>query len=354
MAFHHHRKLIEKSNDLINTTQICDFFCASINLDGNCPKPCLPICPSTCYRPFPPIQFPPTSLPDTNPNNLHHKNSLHFYLSFSFAILATTLFLIACFSIYKHFKNRRTSTSTSQETQQEINDQDPDENDHVTIDHPIWYIRTVGLQPSIINAISVCKYKKSDGLVEGTECSVCLNEFEEDETLRLLPKCSHAFHIPCIDTWLRSHTNCPNCRAAIFSPPVQAAPAAAAQETIPHEESVSESESGLAIENEIREDGDEDEDFEPIRRSVSASIMRETTAMGDGYTDPDQIDANSSNTQMENRVPKKMIRLMMGGASPSVLQSGGVRPCLAKRSFSCSGKVFLSRYCPNRISNLPC
>ncbi|KAF1001521.1 hypothetical protein AG4045_000283, partial [Apium graveolens] len=49
----------------------------------------------------------------------------------------------------------------------------------------------------------------------GTDCSVCLTEFQDDETLRLLPKCNHAFHIPCIDTWLRSHTTCPLCRAGI-------------------------------------------------------------------------------------------------------------------------------------------
>lgn len=46
---------------------------------------------------------------------------------------------------------------------------------------------------------------------------MCLSEFQEDESLRLLPKCNHAFHIPCIDTWLRSHTNCPLCRASILS-----------------------------------------------------------------------------------------------------------------------------------------
>ncbi|CAI0551117.1 unnamed protein product [Linum tenue] len=45
------------------------------------------------------------------------------------------------------------------------------------------------------------------------ECAVCLNEFEDDETLRLIPKCDHVFHPECIDAWLESHTTCPVCRA---------------------------------------------------------------------------------------------------------------------------------------------
>uniref|UniRef100_A0A8R7U2I5 RING-type E3 ubiquitin transferase n=1 Tax=Triticum urartu TaxID=4572 RepID=A0A8R7U2I5_TRIUA len=45
------------------------------------------------------------------------------------------------------------------------------------------------------------------------ECAVCLSEFDDDETLRLLPKCSHVFHPDCIDTWLASHITCPVCRA---------------------------------------------------------------------------------------------------------------------------------------------
>ncbi|EEF28281.1 ring finger protein, putative [Ricinus communis] len=92
-----------------------------------------------------------------------------------------------------------------------------DEDQGPQLDHPIWYINTVGLQQSVIDSIAVFKYKKDEGLIEGTECSVCLNEFQEDESLRLLPKCSHAFHIPCIDTWLRSHKNCPLCRAPVIS-----------------------------------------------------------------------------------------------------------------------------------------
>ncbi|KAK9990317.1 hypothetical protein SO802_025302 [Lithocarpus litseifolius] len=47
------------------------------------------------------------------------------------------------------------------------------------------------------------------------ECAVCLGEFEDHETLRLLPKCSHAFHTDCIDAWLSSHVTCPVCRAKL-------------------------------------------------------------------------------------------------------------------------------------------
>ena len=47
------------------------------------------------------------------------------------------------------------------------------------------------------------------------ECAVCLVEFQENEALRFLPKCIDAFHISCIDVWIRSHANCPLCRANI-------------------------------------------------------------------------------------------------------------------------------------------
>ncbi|XP_074296279.1 uncharacterized protein LOC141626265 [Silene latifolia] len=86
----------------------------------------------------------------------------------------------------------------------------------VGVDHPIWHITTVGLQQSVIDSITAFKYKKIDNLLtEGSDCSVCLTEFEEGDDLRLLSKCSHAFHLNCIDTWLRSHKNCPVCRALV-------------------------------------------------------------------------------------------------------------------------------------------
>ncbi|GAU19142.1 hypothetical protein TSUD_79650 [Trifolium subterraneum] len=97
-------------------------------------------------------------------------------------------------------------------------DGDGDDDERVmVIDHPIWLIRTIGLQQPVIDSITVLKYRKNEGLFDGTECSVCLGEFQEEESLKLLPKCSHAFHVPCIDTWLRSHKNCPLCRAPVVN-----------------------------------------------------------------------------------------------------------------------------------------
>ncbi|PKU81868.1 E3 ubiquitin-protein ligase [Dendrobium catenatum] len=62
--------------------------------------------------------------------------------------------------------------------------------------------------------ITVLRYKRK-GLVDGTDCSVCLGEFKGRRKPSALPKCSHAFHLQCIDTWLKSHANCPLCRANI-------------------------------------------------------------------------------------------------------------------------------------------
>ncbi|CAN6302275.1 unnamed protein product [Urochloa humidicola] len=65
-----------------------------------------------------------------------------------------------------------------------------------------------------------------------SECAVCLSEFVERERVRLLPNCSHAFHIDCIDTWLQGSARCPFCRSDVTLPaarwPASCAPAAAA------------------------------------------------------------------------------------------------------------------------------
>lgn len=47
------------------------------------------------------------------------------------------------------------------------------------------------------------------------DCPVCLGQVEAGEKVRRLPKCAHSFHADCVDAWLRAHSTCPMCRAAV-------------------------------------------------------------------------------------------------------------------------------------------
>lgn len=89
--------------------------------------------------------------------------------------------------------------------------------------HHVWYIRTVGLDEATIESIAVTKYQAGSGLHGSADCSVCLGDFQDGDLVRLLPKCGHAFHVPCIDTWLRAHVNCPVCRSHVVDPKATAA-----------------------------------------------------------------------------------------------------------------------------------
>ncbi|GJN27440.1 hypothetical protein PR202_gb15467 [Eleusine coracana subsp. coracana] len=88
--------------------------------------------------------------------------------------------------------------------------------------HHVWYIRTVGLDEAAIGSIAATRYRAGAGLLGAADCTVCLGEFQDGELVRLLPKCGHAFHVPCIDTWLRAHVNCPLCRSDVLDPAVTA------------------------------------------------------------------------------------------------------------------------------------
>ncbi|CAN1232818.1 E3 ubiquitin-protein ligase ATL6 [Linum perenne] len=89
-----------------------------------------------------------------------------------------------------------------------------------------------GLDRDAIETFPTMVYSAVKGLKIGKgalECAVCLNEFEDDETLRLIPKCDHVFHPECIDAWLESHTTCPVCRADLTPLPAESPPTAAIQ-----------------------------------------------------------------------------------------------------------------------------
>lgn len=79
----------------------------------------------------------------------------------------------------------------------------------------LFHLHDSGLDQAFINTLPVFNYQDLLGLKEPFDCAVCLCEFSEQDKLRLVPICSHAFHMNCLDTWLLSNSTCPLCRANI-------------------------------------------------------------------------------------------------------------------------------------------
>ncbi|KAJ9141224.1 hypothetical protein P3X46_031787 [Hevea brasiliensis] len=97
---------------------------------------------------------------------------------------------------------------------------DPDNLENVTAFQgqlqQLFHLHDAGVDQSFIDTLPVFHYKAIIGLKNPFDCAVCLCEFEPEDELRLLPKCCHAFHMECIDTWLLSHSTCPLCRSCLL------------------------------------------------------------------------------------------------------------------------------------------
>ncbi|PON48019.1 43kDa postsynaptic protein [Parasponia andersonii] len=172
---------------------------------------CSLYCPQWCYiinPPPPPLDFPDDSNSSSNFSPL---------VVAVIGILVSAFLLVSYYTIISKYCGNMDQAGGGRRRRSREND-NPDEDfeeNHSPSIHEPWHVATNGLDEALIKSITVCKFKKGDELIEGTDCSVCLSEFQDDENVRLLPKCSHAFHIHCIDTWLRSHSNCPLCRAQV-------------------------------------------------------------------------------------------------------------------------------------------
>ncbi|WVZ73333.1 hypothetical protein U9M48_021652 [Paspalum notatum var. saurae] len=81
----------------------------------------------------------------------------------------------------------------------------------------LFHLHDAGVDQAFIDALPVFLYRNVVGTKDPFDCAVCLCEFEPDDQLRLLPRCSHAFHLECIDTWLLSHSTCPLCRRSLLA-----------------------------------------------------------------------------------------------------------------------------------------
>ncbi|KAK7339430.1 hypothetical protein VNO77_20095 [Canavalia gladiata] len=180
------------------------------------------------YMIYPPPVLPPPSSPFSG---AFHKESMSSSspsspsssgarispaVLFIIVILAVLFFISGLLHLLVRFliKNPSSSASNQSNRHQEISTSDALQRQL----QQLFHLHDSGLDQAFIDALPVFQYKEIKGLKEPFDCAVCLCEFSEKDKLRLLPMCSHAFHINCIDTWLLSNSTCPLCRGTLLTP----------------------------------------------------------------------------------------------------------------------------------------
>ncbi|KAG6546912.1 hypothetical protein Mapa_011528 [Marchantia paleacea] len=77
-----------------------------------------------------------------------------------------------------------------------------------------------GLERDVVESYPLITYQEELKLNE-TQCPICLSEYNISDKLRVIPPCTHTFHMGCVDKWLRDHANCPVCRVVLQRSSVQ-------------------------------------------------------------------------------------------------------------------------------------
>ncbi|XP_021742079.1 RING-H2 finger protein ATL46-like [Chenopodium quinoa] len=166
-----------------------------------------------------PPQTPP-SLPPPPPSS-SGGGKISPAILFIIIILAVIFFISGLLHLLVRFFVRQRSSSSSSYSQSNRYPENFSSSDAVQRQlQQLFQLHDSGLDQAFIDALPVFQYKEIVGLKEPFDCAVCLCEFTEQDKLRLLPLCSHAFHIDCIDTWLLSNSTCPLCRGALYTPGV--------------------------------------------------------------------------------------------------------------------------------------
>ncbi|XP_049385304.1 RING-H2 finger protein ATL46-like [Solanum stenotomum] len=137
-------------------------------------------------------------------------------------ILAVIFFISGLLHLLVRFIIKHPSSSSSSPSSSQSNRQ-PEVSSSEALQRQLqqlFHQHESGLDQAFIDALPVFVYKEVvvGPTKEPFDCAVCLCEFSEKDKLRLLPTCSHAFHINCIDTWLLTNSTCPLCRGTLFDP----------------------------------------------------------------------------------------------------------------------------------------
>lgn len=75
---------------------------------------------------------------------------------------------------------------------------------------------STGVDENILETMPIFTFSKViQDMEDEEECVVCLGELEQEDLVRQLPNCKHAFHVTCIDQWFSTHSTCPLCRSPL-------------------------------------------------------------------------------------------------------------------------------------------
>ncbi|XP_030373542.1 E3 ubiquitin-protein ligase RNF13 [Scaptodrosophila lebanonensis] len=78
-------------------------------------------------------------------------------------------------------------------------------------------MRRYRLPKNLLKKIPMLRYTKNNPSIKYETCVICLEDFAEDDKLRVLP-CSHPYHSHCIDPWLTQNRRvCPICKRKVFT-----------------------------------------------------------------------------------------------------------------------------------------
>ncbi|KAF7119758.1 hypothetical protein RHSIM_Rhsim13G0102000 [Rhododendron simsii] len=122
-------------------------------------------------------------------------------------VLLTALFFMGFFSLYL----RRFADSPSSSPRPRPRPSSPFSSSSLL---PLWRSSNYpkGLDPSAVRSLPLVSY--GGDAKHPIDCVICLCEFEDGETVKMIPYCRHVFHPECVDTWLASQVSCPLCRSS--------------------------------------------------------------------------------------------------------------------------------------------
>ncbi|KAI5013605.1 hypothetical protein ZWY2020_037118 [Hordeum vulgare] len=182
----------------------------------------------------------------------------------------------------------------------------------------------------LVSYRDVKQHRASDGRIDPLECAVCLLEFDDDDSLRLLPTCPHAFHPQCIGLWLEKHVTCPLCRASVLDPPPPPAPEQELETPAPPDSPPArDHETVVLIEDDPSRNIEEEEDRTGIlartRREAGRESCRGPTRRGTSAAADGAVRAAAAKTcsprdpgvaQAEARDERGRVRAREGGERP--------------------------------------